>query len=138
MGTQDSKKAFKYWRSCKNPECRREFGTNRKWQEFCPKPPSETIGCQQRYHQLLRRKHEDVVVELAALKEAFIKMAETQTKLIICMTDFIEAISTLAKKTGTIQNMPAFKELTELKGPAVIEMNVKRGDRPKMKRSHIT
>ena len=61
---EEQKKRFKYWRKCKLPSCRKEFGTNREWQEFCP-----GSNHQQEWQKLLRRKHEDVVVEMATLKE---------------------------------------------------------------------
>ena len=60
---KDAKKRFKYWRKCKLPSCRKEFGTNLKWQKFC------SHDCQQKWHHLLRKKHEDVIVEMATLKE---------------------------------------------------------------------
>ena len=55
---------FKYWRKCKLLSCGKEFGTNRKWQEFCP-----GSNHQQEWQKLLRRKHEEVIVEMATLKE---------------------------------------------------------------------
>ena len=61
------KKKFKFWRTCKLPSCGREFGTNRSWQYFCPK--DDDHNCQQEWHRLLRKKHEDMIVEVAILKK---------------------------------------------------------------------
>jgi len=72
--TKDDKKRFKYWRKCKLPSCRKKFGTNRKWQEFCPKDEETGRNCQQEWHRLLRKKHEEVIVEMAILKEDVIKI----------------------------------------------------------------
>lgn len=54
---------FKYKRKCKLPSCRKPFKTNRDWQEF------HDPACQQKWQKLLRRSHEDVIVEMALLKE---------------------------------------------------------------------
>ena len=67
-------KPFKYQLTCKLPSCKKAFGTNRDWQEFCPK--TEEKNCQQEWHRLLRKKHEDVIVEIETLKEAYAKMAK--------------------------------------------------------------
>ena len=61
------KQEFKFHRTCKLPSCDREFGTNRQWQFFCPK--DDEHDCQQDWHRLLRKKHEDVIVEVAILKK---------------------------------------------------------------------
>lgn len=66
-------KPFKYQRDCKLPSCKKPFGTNRDWQYFCPK--TEDKNCQQEWQRLLRKKHEDVIVEIETLKEAYTKMA---------------------------------------------------------------
>lgn len=78
----DKSHGWKYWRKCRLPSCRREFGTNREWQQFCPGSDH-----QRRYHKLLRRKHEDVVVELEELKEAIKILRE----------DMIDALETFEK-----------------------------------------
>lgn len=70
---KQDKKHFKYWRRCKLPSCGKEFGTNRSWQDFCPGGV-----CQQEWQKLLRRKHEEVIVEMATLKE---DMAKVKDKL---------------------------------------------------------
>lgn len=67
-------KLFKYQRDCKLPSCKKPFGTNRDWQYFCPK--TEDKNCQQEWQRLLRKKHEDVIVEIESMKEAYKKMAK--------------------------------------------------------------
>jgi len=65
----DKSAGWKYWRTCRLPSCRREFGTNREWQHFCPNSDH-----QRQWHKLLKRKHEDVVVEVAELREEVKKL----------------------------------------------------------------
>lgn len=67
-------KPFRYQLTCKLPSCKKPFGTNRDWQEFCPK--TEEKNCQQEWHRLLRKKHGDVIVEVETLKEAVAKLAQ--------------------------------------------------------------
>lgn len=69
---EHDKKDFKYWCKCKLPSCRKEFGTNWKWQEFCP-----GSNHQQEWHRLLRKKHEEVIVEMATLKERVNRIENT-------------------------------------------------------------
>lgn len=59
----DKSKPWKYWRTCRLPSCRREFGTNRDWQHFCPGSDH-----QRQWHRLLKRR-QDHVVELRQLRE---------------------------------------------------------------------
>lgn len=68
-------KPFKYHRDCKLPSCKKPFKTNRSWQYFCPK--AEDKNCQQEWQRLLRKKHEDVIVEMESLKERFAKLEKT-------------------------------------------------------------
>lgn len=76
MVSEKGKKTFRYSGTCKLPSCGRTFKTNRKWQEFCPKDPDKERGCQQEWHRLLKKKHEDIIVEIEILKEAYKKMAQ--------------------------------------------------------------
>lgn len=73
------KKVFKYQRDCKLPSCKKPFGTNRDWQYFCPK--TEDKNCQQEWQRLLRKKHEDVVVEIEWLKEQSLLMNDRIKKI---------------------------------------------------------
>lgn len=70
-----SRKDFRFYKKCKLPSCHKEFGTNREWQDFCP-----DSGHQQEYHRLLRRKHEDVIVEIELLKEKTIHLEDNLQK----------------------------------------------------------
>ena len=72
MTTGKKKKTFRYSGECKLPSCKRPFKTNRKWQEFCPK--TEDKDCQQEWHRLLKKKGEDIIVEIEILKEGYKKM----------------------------------------------------------------
>jgi hypothetical protein len=85
---------FKYYKNCKLPTCGKRFGTNREWTDFCP-----GTNHQQEYHKLLRRKHEDVIVEIAALKENVIRLAEIVSKNI----ELISALADGMRATGLIR-----------------------------------
>lgn len=61
---------FKYKGKCKLPSCHKPFETNREWQEF------HHPDCQKKWQKLLRRSHEDVVVEMALLEEDVKKIKE--------------------------------------------------------------
>lgn len=76
---EKEKKVFKYHRECKLPSCQKPFKTNRDWQYFCPK--TEDISCQQKWQKLLRKKHEDVIVEVEWLKEQFLLMNDRIKKI---------------------------------------------------------
>jgi len=55
--------SFKYYRDCKLPSCQKPFGTNRDWKLF------HHEDCQKEWQKLLRRSHEEVIVDMALLKE---------------------------------------------------------------------
>lgn len=57
------KEEFKYKRNCKLPSCLKPFETNREWQFF------HHPDCQKKWQRLLRRSHEETIVELELLKE---------------------------------------------------------------------
>ena len=57
------KESFEYKGTCKLSSCRKPFETNREWQEF------HHPDCQKEWQKLLRRSHEEVIVEVALLKE---------------------------------------------------------------------
>jgi len=127
MSDSKTKKDFKYWRSCKLPTCGKEFGTNRKWQEFCPKKPGERVGCQQEYHKLLRRKHEDVIVELAVVTERQAQLIEITTAIIETINYIINSIQKISYIIGYIpkETPPEIPEIKEIKKkrPARNEQN---------------
>ncbi len=56
-------KHFKFHRYCKLPSCGQLFGTNREWQHF------HAPQCQLAWQRLLKKKHADLIVEVAQLKE---------------------------------------------------------------------
>lgn len=66
---------YKYQKKCRLPRCGQEFQTNRKWQEFCG--PDH----QKEFQKLIRRHHEDVIVEVESLKEDMKKMKAAFEKL---------------------------------------------------------
>jgi len=55
--------SFKYTGICKLPSCQKVFKTNIKWKAF------HHPDCQKEWQKLLRRSHEEVVVEMALLKK---------------------------------------------------------------------
>jgi len=61
---------FKYYRDCKLPSCQKPFGTNRSWKFF------HHTDCQKEWQKLLRRSHEEVIVDMALLKEDVNKIKE--------------------------------------------------------------
>ena len=67
---QESQKVYKYKKICKLPSCRKEFETNREWQNFC-----ETSH-QEEYWKLYRRSETDIRKELSELKKEQEKMKE--------------------------------------------------------------
>jgi len=64
------KESFEYKGTCKLPSCQKPFETNRKWQEF------HHPDCQKEWQKLLRRSHEEVIVDMALLKEDVKKIKE--------------------------------------------------------------
>ena len=58
----EEERTFKYSRKCKLPSCRKPFKTNREWQDF------HDPSCQQEWQKLLRRSHDEIIVEMALLK----------------------------------------------------------------------
>ena len=61
---------YKYKKICRLPSCRKNFETNREWQDFCD-PEHQKL-----YHRLLRRSHEETTVEVELLKIATKKAAK--------------------------------------------------------------
>lgn len=61
---------YKYEKKCRLPRCRGDFETNREWREFCH--PHHQVE----FQKLLRRSHDDLIVELELLKEAAKKAAK--------------------------------------------------------------
>lgn len=53
---------YKHKKICRLPSCKKEFQTNRDWQDFCE--PEH----QKEFHRLLQRSHEGTIVELELLK----------------------------------------------------------------------
>lgn len=90
------KKVFKYSRERKLPSCKRPFKTNRSWQDFCPKTKKK--DCQQEWHRLLKKKHEDIIIEIEALKEGFAKLNDEFKKLTEEMIKFKEAVGKIKGK----------------------------------------
>jgi len=62
---------YKHKRICRLPSCRKNFETNRDWQYFCH--PDH----QQEWHKLLKRSHEETIVEVELLK---IKIRKIEAK----------------------------------------------------------
>ena len=89
-------KVFKYQRDCKLPFCKKPFGTNRDWQYFCPK--TEDKNCQQEWQRLLRKKHEDVIVEIEILKENFLNMEKTIKTVKETFEEFRKAVGKITLK----------------------------------------
>jgi len=56
-------KIFKFKRRCRLPSCRKKFETNREWQHF------HHTDCQKEWQRLLRRSHDEVIVEMMLIKE---------------------------------------------------------------------
>lgn len=56
-------KTFKYKRKCRLPSCQKRFETNRDWQDF------HEPACQKEWQRLLRRSHDEVIVEMMIMKE---------------------------------------------------------------------
>lgn len=96
MATGKHKKTFRYSGECKLPSCKRPFKTNRKWQEFCPK--TEDKDCQQKWHQLLKKKHEDIIVEIEVLKEGFLNMKRAINTIKETFEEFKKAVGKIKQK----------------------------------------
>lgn len=62
---------YKHKKICRLPSCKKKFETNREWQDFCH--PDH----QQEWHKLLRRSHEETIVEMELLKIALEKVTES-------------------------------------------------------------
>lgn len=60
---QEFQKEYKHKKICKLPSCRKEFETNREWQNFC-----ETAH-QEEYWKLYRGTEADIRKELSELKK---------------------------------------------------------------------